>query len=167
VEVESREAPRAGVVSLHSLRVAGGLGAHKWVDRSLLDQAQAGLPDGGLPLVMDVDGAALEASRANLFAVRDGALFTASLDGRILPGVTRARVLAIADSAGIEAREEPLSRDDLRGADQVFLTGSVRGIEPVAALDGAPLRRDGGLAERIAAELWRAWADAGAPALFG
>ena len=76
--------------------LAGGLGEHKWVDRSLLDEAQAALPAGALPLIVDADGAVLEASRANLFAVRDGALFTPPLDGRILPGVTRARVIEIA-----------------------------------------------------------------------
>ncbi len=53
------------------------------------------------------------------------------------------RVLEIAGALGIETREEPLARDDLLAADEVFLTGSVRGIEPAASLDGhtAPRRR--------------------------
>ena len=88
---------------------------------------------------MDEDGAVLEASRANLFAVRDGALLTPPLDGRILPGITRGRVIEAAESSGVAVREESLSREDLLAADEVLLTGSVRGIEPVAALDGTPL----------------------------
>ena len=61
--------------SLHSLDACpAGSAPHKWADRSLLDEAQAGLPRDALPLIVDWDGAVLEASRANVFAVRDGAL---------------------------------------------------------------------------------------------
>jgi para-aminobenzoate synthetase / 4-amino-4-deoxychorismate lyase len=143
-------------VSLRSLAVPGGLGAHKWADRSLLDEAQARLPANALPLIVD-DDALLEASRANLFAVRDGALFTPPLDGRILPGITRTRVLEIAGAMGIDTSETELSRAHLLAADEVFLTGSVRGIEPVASLDGTELAAPGPLAGELAAALRRAW----------
>jgi para-aminobenzoate synthetase/4-amino-4-deoxychorismate lyase len=147
----------SGAVSLRSLELAGGLGAHKWADRSLLDETQAKLPDDALPLILDGDGTVLEASRANVFAVRDGALFTPPLDGRVLPGVTRMRVLEIGGSLDIEAHETALHRDDLQAADEVFLTGSVRGIEPVTTLDGMPVGGNRDTSGRIAFELWRRW----------
>lgn len=147
-------------VALHSLPLAGGLGDHKWVDRSLLEEAQARLPAGSLPLIVDADGVALEASRANLFAVRDGALFTPALDGRILPGVTRMRVLELSGEVGIDAHEAELSREDLLAASEVFLTGSVRGIERVRYVDGAPLGGGGDVSDRLATELWQVWAGA-------
>ncbi len=154
-------------VSLRSLRLAGGLGPHKWADRSMLEEAQRDLGDDALPLIVDEDGSALEASRANVFAVRDGALLTPPTDGRILPGVTRMRVLAIAAAIGIEASESGLSRDDLLAAEEVFLTGSVRGIEAASSLDGAPLRGGGPIAERLSVELHRAWTEPKTAASFG
>jgi len=147
----------SGPVALHSLALAGGLGPYKWADRSLLEEAQNRLPVDSLPLVVDADGTVLEASRASVFAVRDGALFTPPLDGRILPGVTRARVLEIAADVGVEAAEAELRLDDLLAADEVFLTGSVRGIESVRALDGAPLPPGGEVAAGLAAGLMRTW----------
>jgi para-aminobenzoate synthetase/4-amino-4-deoxychorismate lyase len=148
---------RFGPVALHSLPVPGGLGAHKWADRSLLDEAQAGLPADSLPLIVDEGGAVLEASRASVFAVRDDALFTPSLDGHILPGITRMRVLKLAGEVGIDAHEAELSRADLLTADEIFLTGSVRGIERTESLDGAPLRGGTEITDRLATELWQAW----------
>ncbi len=152
-EIERRQSP----VALHSLPLRGGLGAHKWADRTLLDEAQASLPAGALPLVADLDGAVLEASRASVFAVRDCALFTPPLDGRILPGITRARMLEIAATYGIETRQEPLSTTDLLGADEVFLTGSVRGIEPAISVDGAALAGGGPVASELGTALRCAW----------
>jgi branched-subunit amino acid aminotransferase/4-amino-4-deoxychorismate lyase len=152
---------RAGPTALNSLAVPGGLGAHKWRDRSLLDHAQARL--GGLPLVVDIDGSVLEAARANVFAVHGGALFTPPLDGRILPGVTRARVIELAKSAAIPVHERPLRRDDLLRADEVLLSGSVRGIERADSLDGAALAGAALLDDELAAGLRRAWL--GAPVL--
>jgi branched-subunit amino acid aminotransferase/4-amino-4-deoxychorismate lyase len=144
-------------VSLRSLRLAGGLGAHKWVDRSLLDRAQDELAANELPLIVDGDGSVLEASRANVFAVRDGVLLTPPLDGRILPGVTRMRAIELAAELGIEAREAGLSLDDLVVADEVFLTGSVRGVEPVVAIDGTALSGGGNLTAELSTELRRTW----------
>ncbi len=145
-------------VALHSLPLAGGLGAHKWADRSLLDEAQSRLPADSLPLIVDSDGAALEVSRANVFALRDGALVTPPTDGRILPGITRMRAMELAAAAaGLETREATLHHDDLLTAEEVFLTGSVRGVEPVRALDGVEIATGGDVGPLVAAELRRIW----------
>jgi para-aminobenzoate synthetase/4-amino-4-deoxychorismate lyase len=134
---------------LVELVVPGGWGAHKWADRELLD---AGAAEGSVPLVVDYDGTVLEASRANLFIVEDGRVVTPPCDGRILPGVTRARVIEL-----LGAREEIVSLDRLAEADEVFLSGAVRGIEPVSACEGARVWAVGSLTAAAAAELRRYW----------
>jgi para-aminobenzoate synthetase/4-amino-4-deoxychorismate lyase len=144
-------------VALRALVVPGGLGPHKWADRTLLESAEAGMPDGTVALLVDADGAGLEASRANVFAVRDDTLVTPPLDGRILPGIARAALIEVARDAGREVREEPLTAADLAAADGVFLTGSVRGVEPASSLDGAELKPAADATALLAAALRRRW----------
>lgn len=144
-------------VSLHSLRLPGGLGAHKWADRSPLDAVDVRCDPEAVALIVDRDGTALECSRANVFAVEGDALRTPPTDGRILPGIARARVLDLAGSLGFETREEPLSRGDLLAADEVLLTNSLRGIERARSLDGRELHPRGDAGSRLAAGLRRAW----------
>jgi para-aminobenzoate synthetase/4-amino-4-deoxychorismate lyase len=151
--------PYPGGVALRSVTVDGGLGRHKWADRRLIERAEAGLAPGELSLLVDRDGAALEASRASLFAVGDGWLATPPADGRILPGIARRRTIEAAREAGVEVREEPQPLQALEGR-EVFLVGSVRGIEPALALDGAALPPPGPLSARIAAGLRRHWLQA-------
>lgn len=131
-------------IALRSFAVEGGLGAHKWADRSLVDRFAASLAAAELPLLLDAGGEVLEAARANVFAIRDGILLTPPSDGRIVPGIARARTLELARAAGREVREERLLLDDLLAAEEVFLTNSVRGVEPVRAIDGQDLPRAGG-----------------------
>ncbi len=142
--------------ALRSVGAEGWSGAHKWADRRWLEDAEQQLGE-EVPLLVDADGDVLEAGRANLFIVRQGALATPPVDGRILPGTARAATLEIAADLGIEASEQPLSLDDLRQADEVFLTSSVRGLRPARRLDGEELHHRGGLVERLAAELRERW----------
>jgi len=114
-----------------------------------------------VPLIFDWDGRLLEASRANAFAAFGRTLVTPPADGRILPGIARARVLALAAGAGFEVREAALLREDLARADEVFLTGSLRGVERVRALDGTALRSVGNASSRVHEALRGAWASAG------
>jgi para-aminobenzoate synthetase / 4-amino-4-deoxychorismate lyase len=144
-------------VDLRSLVVEDGLGVHKWADRVLLENAGAEAPAGSVPLVLDGDGAVLEASRASVFAVCEGRLFTPPADGRILPGIARKRTIEVAGEEEIDVHEAELALDDLLQADEVFLTGSVRGVEPVRSVDGTGVRRGDGVSERIAAGLRRRW----------
>jgi hypothetical protein len=158
-EVETEKVfpdPERGV-SLRSFVVDDGLGGHKWADRRLLERAEAARPK-ELPLVVDRDRAVLEASRGSVFAVlADGHLRTPATDGRILPSIARQRVLDVARQEGIEVGEDRLTLDDLSEAREVFLAGSVRGIEPVRSLDGVDLAPSGEISSRIAAGLRRRW----------
>jgi para-aminobenzoate synthetase/4-amino-4-deoxychorismate lyase len=134
---------------LRSLAVPGGLGSHKLVDRPALPDST----DAAVPLLLEPDGEILEAGRANVFVAQRGVLVTPSADGRILPGLTRAAAVAVARDEAIEVEERALSRDELLEADEVFLTGSVRGVEPARSLDGAPLAAGGEIGALIAAGL--------------
>lgn len=132
-------------------------GAHKWADRDWLESVEAELGQ-TVPVILDGEEV-LEAGRANLFLVKDGALATPPLDGRILPGTARASTLALAADLGIPAAERPLTLADLQAADDLFLTSSLRGIRPVRTLDGTPLGPTDPLVERLATELRRRWLD--------
>jgi para-aminobenzoate synthetase/4-amino-4-deoxychorismate lyase len=141
--------------SLRSHRVAGGLGEHKWADRDLLDQLAAASPD-ELPLLLDADEGVLEVSRASVFAVVGARLITPPTDGRILPSIARQQAIEVAAAEGIETAEERLSLADLLSA-EVFLTGSVRGVETARLLDGAELAPPTEISARLAAGLRRRW----------
>jgi para-aminobenzoate synthetase/4-amino-4-deoxychorismate lyase len=82
---------------------------------------------------VDGDGSVLEVAWGNVWAIEGERLFAPPADGRILPGVTRARVLELE----ADAVEEELPLDRLRAADGVFLTSALRGAVP-AHLDGGP-----------------------------
>jgi para-aminobenzoate synthetase / 4-amino-4-deoxychorismate lyase len=148
--------PERAVIA-HSVVVEGGLGAHKWADRDLIAEAEANLSAEAVPLIVDRDGVVLEASRANVFAIRGETLVTPPADGRLLPGIARRRVMEAADACGLLPSETELTIADLAEADEVLLAGSVRGIEPVRAIDDKPLGRPSNASARVAAELRRGW----------
>jgi para-aminobenzoate synthetase/4-amino-4-deoxychorismate lyase len=142
--------------ALRSFGAEGWSGAHKWADRRWLESAERELGE-AVPLLVDDRGDVLEAGRANVFIVADGALATPPADGRILPGTARAATLEIAADLGVPAAERTIGLDELREADEVFLTSSVKGLRPVRWLDGAELSRRSELVERLAAELRERW----------
>ncbi len=85
-------------------------------------------------LLLDEGGFVTEGSSSNVFAVSAGRVVTPPLAAGILEGVTRGLVLRIARSAGLPAEETPLRPGDLEGADEVFITSTVREIVPVVRL---------------------------------
>ena len=113
-------------------RIAGGLGRHKWVDRRLV----ADHGDGDDVLLVDESDRLLECGAANVFLVVDGVVVTPPLDGRILPGSVRARVLALLRTHEVESAEQPVTLTDLAAATEVLSTSSIRGVQPVIACSG-------------------------------
>lgn len=84
-------------------------------------------------------GAIAEGATSNVFAVIAGALHTPPVSEGILAGITREVVLELAAALGLSTREARLLPDQLRAADEVFLTSSVRGPIAVTRLDGHPI----------------------------
>jgi para-aminobenzoate synthetase / 4-amino-4-deoxychorismate lyase len=132
VEVHALDG-RPSAAPLAPVTLPGGLGAHKWRDRRLLDELERRL--GAVPLLVDLDGEVLEAAHANVWIVEGDVLITPPLDGRLLPGTVRGWLLA-EPPAGLEAREEPIPLDRLAASDEILLTSSIRGLHP-ATLPGA------------------------------
>jgi para-aminobenzoate synthetase/4-amino-4-deoxychorismate lyase len=131
--VRARQLP----IALAPVMLPSGLGAHKWRDRRLLDALAGTPPDAATPLVVDSDGAVLEAAWGNVFVLEGGALLTPPADGRLLPGVTRAALLEEAAAAlGLDAREQQLGLARLAAADAILLSSALSGAVP-AVLGGA------------------------------
>ncbi|WP_430750943.1 bifunctional anthranilate synthase component I family protein/class IV aminotransferase [Kocuria rhizophila] len=121
---------------LRPVVVPGGWGCHKWADRRALDAAPGPWSPVCDPLLVDEDGTVLETGRANVFVVRGGVVTTPPADGRILPGVMRARVIAALRSAGYEVRERDVALTDLAEVWEVFVTNALRGARPVGEVRG-------------------------------
>lgn len=83
----------------------------------------------------DVGGRLSEGTGSNVFVARDGRLLTPSLATACLAGITRELVLEVVDAT----ESETLTLDDLRTADEAFLTSSTRDVQPIATVDGTPL----------------------------
>lgn len=140
--IEATSAPLVGLaepVVLAPVTVPGGLGPHKWRDRRLLDALAAAVAP-AIPLLVDLDSLVLEAAWASVFVVAaDGGLATPPLDGRILPGVGRERLIERARREGRPVAERPIRLDELRAAAEVLIVNSLRGSVP-AAVGDEPVR---------------------------
>lgn len=123
--IEQREeTPGHTPVALEPRALTGGLGPHKWADRP------------GEPHWLVVDGDdVLETAAANVWIMRGDRLLTPPADGRLLPGITRARVLTLPGTA--EAR---LTLEDLAAAEGIFLTSSIRLVTPAGLGEPASQR---------------------------
>jgi para-aminobenzoate synthetase/4-amino-4-deoxychorismate lyase len=121
------QAPGLEPVTLEPVLLPGGLGGHKWRDRRLVDELTRRLS--AVPVFVDLDGDAIEAGYANLWIVEGEVLITPRLDGRLLPGTVRGRMLA-AMPADLEVREERVSLERMRAADEILLSSSIRGVHP-------------------------------------
>ena len=77
-----------------------------------------------------------EAAMANVFLIRGKGLLTPSLDSGCLAGVAREKVIAIARDLSIPCKVRPLGRSEVKKADGIFLTSSVKGPVSVASLSG-------------------------------
>ncbi len=94
-------------------------------------------------LMLNASGDVTEATTANVYLVADGRLCTPELEAGILQGTTRTRILALCAENGIDGRAGRVTPEDLRAADEVFISSSVRGILPILSIDGQPVGNGG------------------------
>ena len=99
-------------------------------------QRQQAVDEGCAEAILIRDGLALEGAASNLFAVVAGVLVTPPKGNDILPGITRDLVVEIAQSNGISLAERSITVDELRNAEEVWVTSAIREILPIIELDG-------------------------------
>jgi branched-chain amino acid aminotransferase len=85
------------------------------------------------------DGSIAEGSTSNVFIVKAGEVRTPPPEVGILDGITRAKVIELARANGVPLVERRISPDELRGADEAFITSATRGVLPVTTVDEKPV----------------------------
>jgi branched-subunit amino acid aminotransferase/4-amino-4-deoxychorismate lyase len=119
-----RQGERDGRLTSHkSLNYLENLLAKKSAREAGFDEA----------LFVTPTGRVLEGATSSLFIVKAGRALTPPLSAGILPGVMRAAVLELIGAE--RATEADLTLDDVRAANEVFLTNALLGVMPVCALD--------------------------------
>lgn len=89
----------------------------------------------GNALVADAMGNLAESATANVFLVKDGAVFTPIPNGTFLAGITRARHIENLRAGGVEVIETVLTFEDAHAADEIFLSGNFAKVTSVARFD--------------------------------
>lgn len=107
-------------------------------------------------LVTDAMGNLAESATANVFLVKDGEVFTPIANGTFLAGITRARHISNLRADGYKVHETVLTLDHARDADELFLSGNITKVTPIAAFDDVSYQA--GPVTRRARELYWDWA---------
>jgi branched-chain amino acid aminotransferase len=123
---------------------------------SQLSKMEAKQDDYSEGIMLDSFGFVSEGSGENLFAVRDGCLYTSPLSAGILQGITRNSVVSIAKDLGIEIRELVLPREFVYVADELFFCGTAAEITPIKSVDRIPVGegKPGPITQRIQREYY-------------
>jgi branched-chain amino acid aminotransferase len=99
-------------------------------------------------ILIDKDNYITEGSRSNVFFIKNDTVFTTP-DDRILPGITRKKVLEICFDKGIETKLTLIPYNKINEFDSVFLTGTSRKVVPVKSIDNYSFDTDNKLMRDI------------------
>jgi branched-chain amino acid aminotransferase len=109
---------------------------YHWLDlvRGLYDAFDKGAETA---LIQDLHGNIAEGPGFNVFAVKNGSLVTP--ESGVLAGITRQSVFDLCAEFGLPVERRALNADELRRADEVFITSTAGGVMAVTRIDGAPV----------------------------
>jgi len=107
-------------------------------------------------IALDVNGLVSEGSGENIFVVRNGVLYTPLLSNSALSGITRDSVLTIARHLGLPVIEQPIPRELLYIADEVFFSGTAAEVSPIRSIDRVVIAdgKTGEITKKIADEFF-------------
>jgi len=105
------------------------------IGNCLLRQLSA--ESGAAETILFRDGKLTEASASNVFVVRGGVILTPPKDHLILPGITYDVVVELAQANGLPLEFRALEENEVRAADELWLTSSSKEVLAVVSLDGA------------------------------
>lgn len=100
---------------------------------------QRALDAGADEVVMFRDGYLTEGSASNVFAVKGGCLLAPPKNHLVLPGITYDVVLELAGAKNVPTEVREISEDEVRGADELWLSSSSKEVLAITTLDGKPV----------------------------
>ncbi|ADU31359.1 D-amino-acid transaminase [Evansella cellulosilytica] len=103
---------------------------------------QKALKNGHGEAILVREGIVTEGSSSNVFAVKDGKLYTHPATKRILHGITRAKVMQLAKELRIPLVEKEFTTDFLKNADEAFITSTSAEVMPIHTIDDTVLPVD-------------------------
>jgi branched-chain amino acid aminotransferase len=102
-------------------------------------------------------GQLTEGTTSNLFFVKEGRLLTPIKECGILSGITREKIIQLANKNSIALKEGKWPSEELFKAEEIFLSGTVKKIIPVTVLDGRPVGK--GIPGPITQKLMRLYSE--------
>jgi len=86
-------------------------------------------------ILLDQSGNVSEAPGENIFLVKNNKLITPSLNSSALDGITRRSIITLANDMKLKIKIKKVSKEELRLADEIFLSGTAAEITPVIKID--------------------------------
>ncbi len=90
-------------------------------------------------LFLTKGGAVAEGITSNVFWVKEGCLYTPSIETGILPGTTRAFIIKLAQGIGLKIEEGFYPKEAVESAEEVFVTNAVQELVPLHEIEQNPL----------------------------
>ncbi len=103
---------------------------------NLLAKHKADSEDAFEAIFVTKKGFVMEGSTSNVFIVLDGMLITPPLTERVLPGITREVIKTLTQQEGIILKEDAIISEEMKDAEEVFITNQAMEVMPVSSLDG-------------------------------
>ncbi|MBL9142445.1 MAG: branched-chain-amino-acid transaminase [Verrucomicrobiaceae bacterium] len=97
---------------------------------------QAGCDEG---IMLNEQGYVAECTGDNVFAIKNGEVYTPTISSGALDGITRRAVMGVIKDMGLACHEVTMTRYDLYTADEIFLTGTAAEALPAVSLDTRPI----------------------------
>jgi len=122
---------------------------------------QAAVDAGAVESVLLRDGLLTEGSASNIFLVKNGVILTPPKTNFILPGITYDVVVELARANRMPLEIRHLSEAEVRDADELWLTSSMKEVLPISTLDGKPVGHgeNAGRPGPVAARMYQLYQD--------
>ena len=90
-------------------------------------------------ILLNERGERAEGAGSNVFVAKGGVLRTPPLEAGILAGITRDLVFELGRGLGLDVREQTLRAEDLLGAEEAFITSTLKEVTPIARVGDRPI----------------------------
>lgn len=105
-------------------------------------------------ILVDNNGYITEGSKSNVFLIKDNTLFTPPLEA-VLPGITRGKIISVANSLGINVDESNVRFEELKDFDAAFISGTSPKILPISNVNDIKLNVENELMRKLIKEFDR------------